>query len=73
MLSEIIKCALRSENKLSKEDFVQNRILFKGASCFPVSPSQGAAEAEEEGADDTPTIDEDDQILKILQVIGHKQ
>jgi len=71
MLSEIVKCTLRSQKKLSMEDFVRDRILFKGASCFPVSPSQGAAE--EETADDTPTIDEDDQILKILQVLGHKQ
>jgi len=51
------------------EEFVRDRILFKGASCFPVSPSQGAAE--EEAQDDTPTIDEDDQILKILAVLGH--
>lgn len=71
MLSEVVKCTLRSQKLLSMEDFVRDRILFKGASCFPVSPSQGAAE--EEAQDDTPTIDEDDQILKILQVIGHKQ
>jgi len=58
MVSEIIKCTLRSQKKLSMEDFVRDRILFKGASCFPVSPSQGATE--EEAADDTPTIDEDD-------------
>lgn len=72
MLSEIVKCTLRSSGTLSMEDFVRDRILFKGASCFPVSPSQGAAD-EEGGPDDTPTIDEDDQILKILQVLGAKQ
>jgi mitogen-activated protein kinase 1/3 len=71
MLSEIIKCTLRSQKSLTMEEFVRDRILFKGASCFPVSPSQGATE--EEAQDDTPTIDEDDQILKILQVLGHKQ
>lgn len=71
MLSEVVKCTLRSQKLLTMEEFVRDRILFKGASCFPVSPSQGAAE--EEAQDDTPTIDEDDQILKILQVLGHKQ
>jgi mitogen-activated protein kinase 1/3 len=72
MLSEVVKCTLRSQERISAEDFVRDRILFKGASCFPVSPSQGAGETVEGGPEETPTIDEDDQILKILQVLGSK-
>lgn len=71
MLSEVIKCVLKSQKQITAEEFVRDRILFKGASCFPVSPGQGGGG--EGGEEEGPTIDEEDQILKILRVIGHKQ
>lgn len=60
ILSEVVKCALKCSDKITMEDFVRDRILFKGASCFPVSPSQGSGDTGETGPEETPTIDEDD-------------
>jgi hypothetical protein len=51
-----------------------DKILFRGSSCYPLSP----ADEEEEGGDaganagNVKQIDSNDQLLKILAVLGNQ-
>jgi hypothetical protein len=57
---------MKSEQLLSKDKYEEARVLFKGMSCWPIS-GKSNENLEEEG---TLTIENEDQILKILEVIG---
>lgn len=53
VLSELMKCT-----NDQKENLKQKNILFKGKSCFPISPAEGSGDS---------TVYETDQIFKIIE------
>ena len=55
--AELLRCA--NSHRSSK-------VLFKGDSCFPISPCKGA---DVDG--DINLVDTEDQLLKILSVVGN--
>lgn len=43
-----------------------DKILFRGSSCYPISPAE-----DEEGDSKVKQIDSNDQLLKILGILGN--
>jgi len=50
IMHELIKLTLRGFT-LSLEDFIKQRYLFKGTSCFPISPAKNQNDVEIESED----------------------
>jgi serine/threonine protein kinase len=60
VLAEMINC---TETQLQKRNMsIGKRIMFKGTSCYPISPF-----VEDNGEVKNGEIDSDDQIIKILK------
>lgn len=63
ILAEIIKC-INDKDKDTDSSYLSN-ILFKGNSCYPISPCEKKGES-------TQKISDKDQMLKILSVCGNQ-
>mmetsp|Transcript_11358 Transcript_11358/g.19144 ORF Transcript_11358/g.19144 Transcript_11358/m.19144 type:complete len:309 (+) Transcript_11358:287-1213(+) len=64
ILSELITCT----KQYTKSGINYSRILFKGSSCFPLSPCEKAnAEGQK-----VPVADENDQLKVILRILGNQ-
>ena len=67
VLAELIFCTRKYKNKGQK--MVGPRRLFRGSSCFPLSPSSGISNFTNQ---DENIVSNNDQLIKILEVLGHQ-
>jgi serine/threonine protein kinase len=64
-----VGCTFAELLRVSDPTYSQRRkVLFKGSSCFPISPfKKGANESEQ----DVNIVDADDQLLKIMESVDN--
>lgn len=67
VLAELIFCTRKYKKKAQKT--VGPQRLFRGSSCFPLSPS---SEMSKSAKQDENIVSNNDQLIKILEVLGHQ-
>jgi hypothetical protein len=66
ILAELLYCSV--EYKQGRE--IEDRFLFPGSSCFPLSPCDEQNEDQGESSEQVNIISQNDQMIKILDILG---
>ena len=66
VLAELLHCA---NNDLSSQQEADDRYIFPGNSCYPVSPCPLERKSEKK---DVNLVSQNDQMIKILEILGHQ-
>lgn len=66
MLAEMLYCCTSNKNRLKRD--INDRFLFQGNSCFPLSPCEEMKESQE---NEVNIVSKSDQLKLILEVIGN--
>ena len=68
ILSELLYCTDVYAQDISHQQ--NDRFLFPGTSCFPLSPCGEEAQFKSAGSETSNVVSENDQLLKILRIKG---